>query len=175
MKKIFFHIYFLSVLICTPAQGNERSKALNALQSKIDSLNARILSLRNNGRTSPTTNSSTEKISDNTSSPVFLNKQGVNKTDDYRILEEVNSLNPQLNPLDEEINAVSAEENTHLPEPSLYVDEVNQPDYQPETKTENVETAVAETKKPNSDKTNENESKKTGGEGSQSDFIADGH
>ena len=176
MKKIFFHIYFLSVLLCSPAQGNERSKALDALQSKIDSLNARILSLRNNGRTSPTINLSTEKISDNTSSPVFLNKQGVNKTDDYRILEEVNSLNPQLNPLDEEIKAVSAQENTQLPKPSLYFDEVNQPDYQLETKTGNGETAlVAETKQPNSDKTNENESKKTGGEGSQNDFIADGH
>ena len=93
MKKIFFHIYFLSVLICTPAQGNERSKALNALQSKIDSLNAQILSLRNNKRTSPPTKQSTEQLRDKKGLPIFPNKQVINKSDNYQVLEEVNSLN----------------------------------------------------------------------------------
>ena len=62
MRKIFFHLCILSFFSHTTVQSNERSKALNAIQSKIDSLNAQILSLRNNKRTSPPTKQSAEQL-----------------------------------------------------------------------------------------------------------------
>ena len=115
MRKIFFHLCILSFFSYTTVQSNERSKALNAIQTKIDSLNAQILSLRNNKRTSPPTKQSAEQLRDKKGLPIFPNKQVINKSDNYQVLEEVNSLNSKFDSLNEEIIANSTQGNTQLP------------------------------------------------------------
>ena len=177
MRKIFFHLCILSFFSHTTVQSNERSKALSAIQSKIDSLNAQILSLRNKGRTSPPTKLSTKQLLYKKGLPIFPNKQVINKSDNYQVLEEVDSLNSKFDSFNEEIIANSTQGNTQLSEPAQYLDEVIQPPYHPETNNGNRESKLAtgSKEKHNYLKENENLTKRTVEEESQKEFLADDH